>query len=149
PRIATPGAGIYYASKAAVSALAETLALEVAPLGIKVAAVEPGAMRTRFAEAASLKVAPFDTAYDNTWGATVSMTRSRDYASFLRDPAGVAAMILKVAKLGDFPARILAGQDSYETGIDADARQSVSDARWKDLSYSATTASPPHFMRAS
>jgi NAD(P)-dependent dehydrogenase (short-subunit alcohol dehydrogenase family) len=59
-RIATPGAGIYYASKAAVSALAETLALEVRPLGIKVTAVEPGAMRTRFAEAGSLQVAPFD-----------------------------------------------------------------------------------------
>jgi NAD(P)-dependent dehydrogenase (short-subunit alcohol dehydrogenase family) len=139
-RIATPGAGIYYASKAAVSALAETLALEVAPLGIKVTAVEPGAMRTRFAEAASLKVAQFDTAYDNTVGATVSMMRSRDYASFLHDPAGVAAMILKVAKLGDMPARILAGEDSYEMGTGADACRSASDARWEKLSRSATVA---------
>src|ERR1700736_5068142 len=139
-RIATPGAGIYYASKAAVSALAETLALEVAPLGIKVTAVEPGAMRTRFAEAASLKVAPFDTAYDNTVGATVSMMRSRDYASFLHDPAGVAAMILKVAKLGDMPARILAGEDSYEMGTGADACRSASDARWEKMSRSATVA---------
>src|SRR5260221_4139473 len=137
-RIATPGAGIYYASKAAVSALAE--ALEVAPLGIKVTAVEPGAMRTRFAEAASLKVAPFDTAYDNTVGATVSMMRSRDYASLLHDPAGVAAMILKVAKLGDMPARILAGEDSYEMGTGADACRSASDARREKLSRSATVA---------
>jgi hypothetical protein len=66
-------------------------------------------MRTRFAEAGSLKVAPFDKAYDNTVGATVSMMRSPDYASFLCDPVGVAAMILKVAKLGDMPVRILAG----------------------------------------
>jgi short-subunit dehydrogenase len=139
-RIATPGAGIYYASKAAVSALAETLALEVAPLGIKVTAVEPGAMRTRFAEAASLKVAPFDTAYDNTVGATVSMMRSRDYASFLHDPAGVVAMILKVAKLADMPARILAGEDSYEMGTGADACRSASDAQWEKLSRSATVA---------
>lgn len=139
-RIATPGAGIYYASKAAVSALAEALALEGAPLGIKVTAVEPGAMRTRFAEAASLKVAPFDTAYDNTVGATVSMMRSRDYASFLQDPAGVAAMILKVAKLGDMPARILAGEDSYEMGTGVDACRSASDARWEKLSRSATVA---------
>jgi NAD(P)-dependent dehydrogenase (short-subunit alcohol dehydrogenase family) len=87
-RIATPGAGIYYASKAAVSALAETLALEVAPLAIKVTAVEPGAMRTRFAEAGSLQVAPFDPAYDGTVGATVGMMRSPEYATVLRDPAG-------------------------------------------------------------
>src|ERR1700737_4035487 len=78
-RVATPGASIYYASKAAVSALAETLALEVAPFGIKVTAVEPGAMRTRFAEASSLKVTPFDLAYDGTVGATVAMMQPADY----------------------------------------------------------------------
>jgi NAD(P)-dependent dehydrogenase (short-subunit alcohol dehydrogenase family) len=138
--IATPGAGIYYASKAAVSALAETLALEVAPLGIKVTAVEPGAMRTRFAEAGSLQVAPFDPAYDGTVGATVGMMRSPEYATVLRDPAGVAAMILKVAALDEMPARILAGADSYEMGTSADAARRASDIRWEDLSRSATVA---------
>ena len=139
-RIATPGAGIYYASKAAVSALAETLALEVAPLGIKVTAVEPGAMRTRFAEAGSLQVAPFDPAYEGTVGATVGMMRSPEYAAMLRDPAGVAAMILKVAALDEMPARILAGADSYEMGTSADAARRASDIRWEDLSRSATLA---------
>ena len=75
-RIATPGAGIYYASKAAVSAMAQTLALEVAPLGIQVSAIEPGAMRTRFAESDSLKLAPFNVAYEETVGATLNMMRS-------------------------------------------------------------------------
>lgn len=139
-RIATPGAGIYYASKAAVSALAETLALEVAPLGIKVSAVEPGAMRTRFAEVGSLKIAPFDIAYGDTVGATVRMMHSSNYTSLLSDPAGIAAMILKVAKLDNMPVRILAGADSYDMGAGAAARQSASDVRWKDLSRSATTA---------
>lgn len=137
-RIATPGAGIYYASKAAVSALAETLALEVAPLGIKVSAVEPGAMRTRFAEVGSLQVTPFDADYDDTVGATVSMMRSSNYASLLGDPAGVAAMILQVAKLDNMPARILAGEDSFTMGTGAVAQQSASDARWEKLSRSAT-----------
>ena len=139
-RIATPGAGIYYASKAAVSALAETLALEVAPLGIKVTAVEPGAMRTRFAEAGSLQVTPFDPAYEGTVGATVGMMRSPKYATVLRDPAGVAAMILKIAALDEMPARILAGADSYEMGTSADAARRASDIRWEDLSRSATLA---------
>jgi NAD(P)-dependent dehydrogenase (short-subunit alcohol dehydrogenase family) len=138
-RIATPGAGIYYASKAAVSSLAESLALEVAPLGIKVSAVEPGAMRTRFAEAGSLKVAPFDSAYNGTVGATVGMLRSAEYSSFLRDPDGVAAMILRVAKLV-MPARILAGEDSYQMGTDAAALRNASDAKWEKLSRSATVA---------
>lgn len=139
-RIATAGAGVYYASKAAVSALAESLALEVGPLGIKVSAVEPGAMRTRFAESGSLVVAPFDQVYADTVGATVSMMRSPEYAAILRDPTGVAAMILKAAELNDMPVRLLAGADAYEMGIDADLRQSASDVRWSNLSRSATVA---------
>jgi NAD(P)-dependent dehydrogenase (short-subunit alcohol dehydrogenase family) len=139
-RIATPGAGIYYASKAAVSALAKTLALELAPLGIKVSAVEPGAMRTRFAEAGSLQVVPFDPAYDETVGATARMMRSPEYAALLGDPAGVAAMILKIAELDEMPARILVGVDSYEMGTSADASQRLSDIKWEALSRAATVA---------
>lgn len=116
-RIATAGAGIYYASKAAVSALAETLALEVGPLGIQVTAIEPGAMRTRFAEAGSLQVSPFDAAYDNTVGATIAMMQSPDYTNMMHHPDGVASMILKVAALADAPSRILAGADSFDMGI--------------------------------
>jgi len=97
-------------------------------------------MRTRFAEAGSLVVAPFDQAYDDTVGATVSMMRSPEYAAILRDPAGVAAMILRAAELDDMPVRLLAGADAYEMGIDADVRRSASDVRWSDLSRSATVA---------
>ena len=117
-RIATAGAGAYYASKAAVSALAASLALEVGPLGIQVSAVEPGAMRTRFAEAESLVVAPFSDAYEGAVGATVSMMRSQDYVARLRDPAGVAALILELAGLVEMPVRLLAGADAYEIAAD-------------------------------
>lgn len=137
-RIATAGAGAYYASKAAVSALAETLALEVGPLGIQVTAVEPGAMRTRFAEAGSLQVSPFNPAYEATVGATIGMMQSPTYNSILRDPDGVAAMILQVAALGTAPTRILAGADSLEMGIGAGEAMRASDLHWEKLSRSAT-----------
>jgi NAD(P)-dependent dehydrogenase (short-subunit alcohol dehydrogenase family) len=44
---ATPGFGYYSATKSAVEAVTEVLRDEVAPLGIRVLAVEPGAFRTR------------------------------------------------------------------------------------------------------
>ncbi|AHI26345.1 short-chain dehydrogenase/reductase SDR [Komagataeibacter xylinus E25] len=138
-RIATPGAAIYYATKAAISALAESLALEVAPLGIQVSAVEPGAMRTRFAEGGSLVVAACDPAYESTVGATAAMMRSAEYKKILHDPAGVAAMVLKVAALDEMPVRILAGEDAYEMGIDAGARRRKADLRWEALSRSASS----------
>jgi NAD(P)-dependent dehydrogenase (short-subunit alcohol dehydrogenase family) len=135
-RTATAGAAIYYATKAAVSSLAESLALEVEPLGIKVTAVEPGAMRTRFAKADSMKVAFFDAAYEKTVGATVAMMRSSDFSSVARDPAIHAAMILRLAMLEHPPTRLLAGADAFEWGTGADRQRHRSDVQWEALSRS-------------
>ena len=46
--VSFPGAGIYCSTKFALEALSEAMAQEVAPLGIKVTLVEPGAFRTDF-----------------------------------------------------------------------------------------------------
>ncbi|WP_457095484.1 SDR family NAD(P)-dependent oxidoreductase [Lysobacter sp. P5_B9] len=137
-RIATPGAGLYYASKAAVSSLAETLALEVAPFGIRVTAVEPGGMRTQFAEPTSFKILPSNPDYAHTVGATVTMMQSTEYYSYLSDPAGHAALILQVAGLGTSPTRLLAGQDAYAYGTQAMDRLIQSDKHWENLSCSAS-----------
>jgi NAD(P)-dependent dehydrogenase (short-subunit alcohol dehydrogenase family) len=137
-RIATPGAAFYYASKAAVSALAESFALEVAPLGIKVTAVEPGGMRTRFAEDASLTVIPSDPAYDKTVGATIGMMQSPEYGSYLGDPAGHAAFVLALAQLDTPPVRILAGADAVVFGAQASEQRTASDAQWSALGESAS-----------
>ncbi len=45
----TPGLGYYNLTKFAVEGMSEALALEVAPLGIHVTAIEPGPFRTDFA----------------------------------------------------------------------------------------------------
>jgi hypothetical protein len=68
------------------------------------------------------------------------MMRSPEYGALLRDPTGVAAMILKLADLDEMPVRILAGADSFEMGTSADAGQRLSDVGWEALSRSATVA---------
>lgn len=137
-RIATAGAGIYYASKAAVSSLAETLAVEVRPMGIYVTAVEPGAMRTRFTEAESQKVSKYDPQYEATVGSTIKMMKSPEYTAFVSDPQGHANLIVELAGLPEPPVRLLAGIDAFEIGRNADDARTISDLRWEKLSRSAT-----------
>lgn len=51
--LVTPFAGAYCASKAAVHALSDALRMELAPFGIRVLEVQPGAIDTHFAQNAS------------------------------------------------------------------------------------------------
>ena len=63
---ATPGFGVYNASKFALEGFSEALAQEVAPFGIKVTIVEPGPFRTNFLSS-SMKIAQQRIeAYHNT-----------------------------------------------------------------------------------
>jgi NAD(P)-dependent dehydrogenase (short-subunit alcohol dehydrogenase family) len=51
-KLVFPGGGIYHASKHAVEALSDALRFEVQEFGIKVIVIEPGLIRSRFADAA-------------------------------------------------------------------------------------------------
>ena len=52
-RLTFPGGGHYHATKYAVEALSDALRFEVAGFGVGVVVVEPGLIRTRFADAAT------------------------------------------------------------------------------------------------
>lgn len=52
-----PGGGAYHASKYAVEAISDALRFEVRGFGVKVVLIQPGLIRTSFAEAVSQKIA--------------------------------------------------------------------------------------------
>jgi NADP-dependent 3-hydroxy acid dehydrogenase YdfG len=58
-RVAMPMLGAYNASKHAVAAITDALRMELAPFGITVVLVEPGAVRTGFAARALAGLAPY------------------------------------------------------------------------------------------
>jgi short-subunit dehydrogenase len=58
-RVAMPLLGAYNASKHAVAAVTDALRMELAPFGVTVVLVEPGAVRTGFAARALLGLAPY------------------------------------------------------------------------------------------
>jgi NAD(P)-dependent dehydrogenase (short-subunit alcohol dehydrogenase family) len=115
------GGGYYAASKFAIEGLSESLAEEVAPLGIRVTIVEPGPHRTRFASARSARWARPIADYADTVGRTRAVLDQLD-GNQPGDPARAADAILAVVETDDPPLRLALGQmalDSIRARLDA------------------------------
>jgi NAD(P)-dependent dehydrogenase (short-subunit alcohol dehydrogenase family) len=132
-RIATPGAAAYYATKWAISGFIESLATEVATLGIKVCVVEPGGMKTDFAEDTSLSIVPSQAAYDATAGATARMMKAPDFLDSYADPSRIAAAVMRVAEVEEPPLRLVLGNGMLDYARSFEQARAESDARWKWL----------------
>ncbi|MBW4473132.1 MAG: SDR family NAD(P)-dependent oxidoreductase [Stenomitos rutilans HA7619-LM2] len=106
--------GIYCATKFALEGISEALAKEVAPLGIKVTIVEPGAFRTEI----------------NGQGLVIADTRLDDYADSTGgilqwlesmdgkqpgDPDKAATAMIQVVESDNPPLRLALGADAVDT----------------------------------
>lgn len=108
--ITAPGFGPYCAAKHALEALSESLAAEVAPFGIRVLIVEPGAFRTQLFGAAFRSMPPMDI-----YAATVGPTRAYAAASGGAqpgDPAKAARAIADAVHAGTPSLRLPLGADA-------------------------------------
>jgi NAD(P)-dependent dehydrogenase (short-subunit alcohol dehydrogenase family) len=105
------GTGIYCGSKYALEGITQTMAQEVAELGIKVTNVEPGGIRTDFA-GRSLTVT--QRSIDDYAGAGHEAQRiMADHAGHEPgDPAKVAKAILAIAGIEAPPLQLLLGADA-------------------------------------
>lgn len=122
------GFGAYSASKFALEGLSEALAAEVAPFGIKVLIVEPGAFRTNLAGAA-MKHMPELGAYRDTVGATRTFAHAM-HATQAGDPAKAAAAIDRALRAERMPLRLQLGQDALDA-VRAHAEQMLRElAAW-------------------
>ncbi|MDH6113977.1 NAD(P)-dependent dehydrogenase (short-subunit alcohol dehydrogenase family) [Kitasatospora sp. MAP12-15] len=130
--LAFPGVSAYCAAKGALELASEALAGEVAPLGIKVLIVEPGAFRTEFAGPA-LKSAHMIEDYEPTVGA-VRAGLSGSHGQQPGDPAKAAAALLAALDLPELPLRLALGEDAVTAirgklaavGADLDATAALS-----------------------
>jgi NAD(P)-dependent dehydrogenase (short-subunit alcohol dehydrogenase family) len=110
--VSFPGVGIYNASKYALEGMSEALALEVAPLGIKVTIVEPGSFRTAFIKNILGEQQVADD-YQATGGRVIELIRARGAGQQQPgDPRKAAFAMLQVVDSPQPPLRLPLGEDA-------------------------------------
>jgi NAD(P)-dependent dehydrogenase (short-subunit alcohol dehydrogenase family) len=120
------GSGYYSAAKAAIEGLSGALRGELAPLGISVTVVEPGAFRTDFA---GRSLAQSATVIDDYAATAGQRRKERDtmHGNQPGDPAKAGAAILAAVESPEPPPFLLLGADALA------AYRYVADGRAKDI----------------
>jgi NAD(P)-dependent dehydrogenase (short-subunit alcohol dehydrogenase family) len=110
--VANPGEGAYVASKAALEGVSESLARELAALGVRVTIVQPGPFRTDFAGRSLEKAEPIDD-YAETAGAARELLRRLD-GNQPNDPDRGAEAIVAATRVPEPPLHLALGEDAIE-----------------------------------
>jgi len=131
----TPGMGAYQTAKFAVEGFSEVLASEVAPFGVKVIIVEPGAFRTDW-QGSSMQLHSVGPDYEQTVGA-LHKYRAEHNGNQPGDPARGAKVIIDVVNSDTPPRRLILGSDAVKSAQDAAAARAAEADHWSMVSQSA------------
>jgi NAD(P)-dependent dehydrogenase (short-subunit alcohol dehydrogenase family) len=139
--IAFPMVGFYNASKWALEAMSDALAQEVAEFGIKVTLIEPGAMRTGWANGSMPIVSNPIGAYESALEARLEMmTDERDLRQ-PGDPARAAEALLRVVDSDEPPLRLVMGNGALDLAYQRYEERLAEWSAWEKVSRS--TDFPP------
>jgi NAD(P)-dependent dehydrogenase (short-subunit alcohol dehydrogenase family) len=111
-RIALPLYSAYVSTKFAIEGLSESMAYELEPFGIKVAIIEPGAIKTKFrreqASKGSLEDSPYSSMMQSPSKAIEEMLKHRLY------PEEVAKTVIQAIENPNPKLRYIVGKDAEE-----------------------------------
>lgn len=133
--ISFPGLAFYHGSKFALEGIVASLRKEVAPLGIRVTAVEPGSFRTEWAGRSLVRTPRSIPDYDALFD-PLRANRQKASGIQLGDPDKAARAILEIIAAPDPPAHLVLGSDALRL-IAAERRAFDDEVRtWEALSRS-------------
>lgn len=127
---AFPGIGLYHASKWALEGFSQSLAGEVADLGIKVTVVEPGGFSTDWAGPSAVRADEMDV-YQPVRDANAKRFSNPDA---IGDPEATGPAILEVVDADEPPLRIFFGATPLDIVRGDYANRVETWEQWDDLS---------------
>jgi NAD(P)-dependent dehydrogenase (short-subunit alcohol dehydrogenase family) len=130
--MANPGTGYYSTTKFAVEALTEALAKEMAPFGVKVSAIQPGAFRTDWAGRSMKRTQTPLPAYAESVGKRAEMI-SEMSGNQPGDPKRAAEAVVMLVRAEHPPVQLLLGRGvlaSYRAKL---AAVSASIDEWENV----------------
>ena len=124
-RVTFPFNSLYHGTKFALEGISESLAIELAPHGVRVKIVEPGGVKTDFAgRSLDVMQVPGLTAYDDSLKSIMAVFADPARREGYSEAIDIARVILGAATDGTDRLRYLAGQDAQQM---AAYRAAVSD----------------------
>jgi len=134
--VGAPGWSVYSATKAAVAAFSEVIALDVKEFGIKVTVVEPSGFRTGFLTKNSLALIPTKIeGYE-----AVKNTQDRYLSSDGKqagNPDRAAEIFMELAESPEPPMHLFLGNDAYNRASKKLTDMSAELEQWKPMTLGA------------
>jgi NAD(P)-dependent dehydrogenase (short-subunit alcohol dehydrogenase family) len=134
-RIAYPANSPYHAAKWAVGGFSDSVGFEVAPFGVKICTLEPGGIRTNWAQRAGENTPELLPDYEPTVGPMMKLLNAvRGHSE--GDPKRIAQVILKLAHSDDVPKRLILGVDAVTRVRDVEEARASEAAKWSEVTHS-------------
>jgi NAD(P)-dependent dehydrogenase (short-subunit alcohol dehydrogenase family) len=134
-RIAIGGNTPYHAAKWAVGGFSDSLAMEVAPFGVKICTLEPGGIRTNWVRRATQNLPKLLPEYEASVGSRLEMLRSLEGRAE-SDPRKIADVIVQLANSDEVPVRLILGVDAEKRVQQAEAARATAADKWRHLTVS-------------
>jgi NAD(P)-dependent dehydrogenase (short-subunit alcohol dehydrogenase family) len=118
-----------------VGGFSDSLAMEVAPFGVKVCTLEPGGIRTNWARRAVQNAPDLLPEYEATVGSFLKILQGLEGRSE-GDPRKIAGVILQLANSDEVPVRLILGVDAEQRVQRSEASRALEAEKWRHLTVS-------------
>ncbi len=143
-RVGNAGVSIYQAAKFGLSGFSESLAKEIAPLGILLTCVEPGGFRTDWA-GASMTYAPVVEGYESTVQKRTELFKSGAFVP-MGDPDKAAKVMVELVENPEPPLHLVLGSEAIGMLKNADAQRTAEMEKWLPVSISTDHDEAENFL---